>query len=361
MRHLFCLPFAFVSVLCACAANEGPVPRVDGGRHDGDTPIDARAGDGSISDGAISDDGSTSADGATSRDGSADVDSGVDVDAGPPVECDPGERDCGGVCVSTVTDLSNCGDCGVVCASGPHSVATCSGVGCGLVCDAGYADCSPAAGCESALTTSTDCGACGVPCEVPSGGTSSCATGTCMRACGGGRMLCDTRCANLMTDSAACGSCGTVCTAGRTCTAGMCDLRELLYWINQRRTAGAVCDGTAYPPVAALGYDLTGRLDGASQRHASDMAANMFLASTGTDASTPTTRLAAVAYTFSSAYEIYTQGTPSQPPMALVDWLMTAPSICPVLMGATFTEFGAGASVAPSGNVYYSFWLATPG
>ena len=175
-----------------------------------------------------------------------------------------------------------------------------------------------------------------------------------------GRMLCGSSCVDLASDDAHCGACGNLCTVGRTCAGGACNLLEFLYWINQRRTAGTTCGGTAYPAVTALAHDATGRLDTASQRHADDMAANDFLGSTGTDGSTPTSRLADAGYSFWSAYEIYLQGATTDTPMSLVDFMFMNTGLCTALMNASYTQFGAGAGNGGSRGIYYSFWLARP-
>ena len=274
--------------------------------------------------------------------------------------CPTGQTNCSGVCTATASDPANCGGCGASCPTGPNASATCAASTCGLICASGYADCTAAAGCETSLRTTTNCGACGVPCTAPAGGSASCATGVCTTSCPSGRTLCGSTCVDLTSDEAHCGACGAACTVGRTCTAGACNLLEFLYWINQRRTAGATCGGVAYPAVAALAHDATGRLDMASQRHANDMAANDFLGGAGTDGSTPTTRLNDVGYAFSSGYEIYVQGAVTDSPMYLVDFLFMNAGLCAQLMSGTYTQFGAGAGDGGTRGIYYSLWLARP-
>jgi hypothetical protein len=88
--------------------------------------------------------------------------------------CPTGTTNCGGVCVNTNSDVTNCGGCGVFCSTPPNSTPTCSNGACGFNCNAGFVQC---------------------------GGT----------------------CVNLSTDPNNCGSCGHVCSFGM-CTNGVCFL-----------------------------------------------------------------------------------------------------------------------------------------
>jgi uncharacterized protein YkwD len=112
--------------------------------------------------------------------------------------------------------------------------------------------------------------------------------------------------------------------------------------------------------VAALAYDATGRLDAASQRHANDMAMNDFLGPTGTDGSTPTTRLVAAGYGFTAGYEIYVQGGSADTPESIITLLFGNAAICAQLMSATYTQWGAGAADGGARGTYYSMWIARP-
>lgn len=157
--------------------------------------------------------------------------------------CEGGLIDCGGVCVDTSSDPSNCGGCGVACgeggscAGGMCSVGVGVGVGtcantcpapyvqdpasCQCFCPAGLTDCGGA--CVDASSEAANCGGCGVVC--PSGG--SCVGGSCV--CPAGTEPCGIACvpacgAPLVLDQASCNcSCPPLeCGAGQTFDEAAC-------------------------------------------------------------------------------------------------------------------------------------------
>jgi hypothetical protein len=148
---------------------------------------------------------------------------------GPPTEgmiltcADAGLTDCGGACVATLTDPSNCGGCGVVCGPGWSCVSgVCLGEappdGVSLIdCAAqGMTDCGGV--CTDLAADSANCGACGNSC--PLGGY--CEGGVCAGAiCLGGQTDCGGYCADLLNDPANCGFCHNFCDSG-TCSGGSC-------------------------------------------------------------------------------------------------------------------------------------------
>ena len=152
----------------------------------------------------------------------------IDV-AGPPTEgmiltcADAGLADCGGVCVDTLTDPTNCGGCGGVCGPGWSCVSgVCLGEappdGVSLIdCAAqGQTDCGGF--CTDLAADSANCGACGNSCAL--GGF--CQGGACQGiVCLGGQTDCGGYCADLLNDPANCGACHNFCDSG-TCSGGSC-------------------------------------------------------------------------------------------------------------------------------------------
>jgi hypothetical protein len=109
-----------------------------------------------------------------------------------------GDRtDCGGTCVDTTSDETNCGACGAV-------------------CQAGFFTCCDSV-CVGTTTSSQNCGACGRTCP----GSLSCIDGTC--GCPGGQVVCEeTSCVDESTDPNNCGGCGVRCGANAVCNGGAC-------------------------------------------------------------------------------------------------------------------------------------------
>ena len=152
------------------------------------------------------------------------------------------------ICTNVQADVSNCGTCDHACPTPNNGTATCTTGTCGLVCNAGFADCdgSAANGCEVNLNTSAgNCNACGNVCSLPHT-TAACSAGSCTVAtCATGYADCNSTAAdgcetNLNTTVTACGACGTACSiphATAACTAGACGIAACdAGWAN--------CDGS---------------------------------------------------------------------------------------------------------------------
>ncbi len=91
--------------------------------------------------------------------------------------CVGGTTNCGGTCTNLSFDPANCSACGVVCPAVAHASPACTSGSCGFACNAGFRDCTIAAGCETdVLSSATNCGACG---NICTGGT-TCSAGACI-------------------------------------------------------------------------------------------------------------------------------------------------------------------------------------
>jgi hypothetical protein len=185
---------------------------------------------------------------------------------------------CSNNCIDTTTDPLNCGACGMVCPSA-NARARCTNSVCGLMCNAGFADCDmmgangceanlqsdsnncgacgvrcganstcqagrcactagfgdcdngPANGCETPLNTISNCNGCGLTCGPYANATATCTGAVNMRACGltcaAGFRDCDSNLGNgcevnIGTDRLNCGGCGVQCAAMQNCVGGMC-------------------------------------------------------------------------------------------------------------------------------------------
>lgn len=149
-------------------------------------------------------------------------------------KCDAGWADCGAAagCETLLGTTANCRACGETCTNA-HGTTSCSASGCRPACALGYGDCDgkPENGCETSLLTNGDCGACGVACNKAHG-SASCATGTCeIASCVDGWDDCDNEaatkngCETDLHTLTNCGSCGKGCgfpNAAASCTTGTC-------------------------------------------------------------------------------------------------------------------------------------------
>ncbi len=131
-------------------------------------------------------------------------------DTETPPACPEGQQDCGGLCVVTATDTTNCGACGVACASLQQCVSgACS-------CISGTTLCGTR--CVDTLGDPTNCGGCGNAC----GGAEVCSLGVCSTECADGLVQCGQSCADLATSAFHCGDCAVACSSAQSCVGGVC-------------------------------------------------------------------------------------------------------------------------------------------
>ena len=184
--------------------------------------------------------------------------------------CPVGQTHCGGSCVNTQTDPSNCGACGNVCPvlTGAHNPSCSSGV-CALICDAGWADCNDDAsdGCETTLGTPTDCLQCGDSCSTFADECNNpvCNANGCDgqpanegQSCQGGTGTC-TSGACCIEALQPCVEGGNTCCEGRTCKAfqpGCWGPRYCCRGSGEPCTNACDCcsETCVHPPGSAVGF-----------------------------------------------------------------------------------------------------------
>ncbi|MCB9593694.1 MAG: hypothetical protein H6719_13255 [Sandaracinaceae bacterium] len=138
------------------------------------------------------------------------------TDGGGGGMCTGGTTECGGSCVDTRFDPSNCGGCGTTCGTGETCLSgTCTPQG---SCTGALVQCGGT--CVDPRNDPGNCGSCGMACA--SGEV--CNTGTCSGACGLGTEACGGRCVDSQVDPNNCGTCGNTCGTGEVCSAGVCAL-----------------------------------------------------------------------------------------------------------------------------------------
>ena len=157
------------------------------------------------------------------------------------LSCSPGFTSCDDSVVNgcethVYSDAMNCGGCGTNCTDDPNvEGAACTTGSCAYSCNAGYADCTTASGCETNLQTDDyNCGACGNSCwGRPNTWKGICNAGSCSFSCDIWYDDCDGVAANgceifYATDVQNCGACHNSClgrpnSTGASCSAGQCN------------------------------------------------------------------------------------------------------------------------------------------
>jgi hypothetical protein len=110
------------------AATDATTPRdATTSRSDGAAPIDEPQDAGGRRDAAVADAGLDASRNDAGRDAAV-QDSGQPDTGTGPITCSNGQTTCGNVCVTTATDVNNCGGCGTKCATGQTCAANqCTG------------------------------------------------------------------------------------------------------------------------------------------------------------------------------------------------------------------------------------------
>jgi len=128
---------------------------------------------------------------------------------------------------------------------------------------------------------------------------------------------------------------------------------KVLVLVNQRRAAGAQCDGEAFGPAPALEANGYCRLS--ARLHAEDMAKNNYFSHTGLNGSSPFDRMADAGYNGPAPWgENIAAGQSS--PEAVVDGWMHSPGHCRNIMNAGFRVLGMGYYYSAS-SAYGHLWV----
>ena len=132
---------------------------------------------------------------------------------------------------------------------------------------------------------------------------------------------------------------------------------QVLVLINQRRTAGATCGATAYPPVGPL--TMNASLRTAAQNHSLDMATQNYFSHTSLDGRTFDQRIRNAGYAGAFPLGENIAGGQSTP-QAVVDGWMGSPGHCAIIMNGAFRATGVGYAFNPSAT-YRHYWTQTFG
>lgn len=148
---------------------------------------------------------------------------GTDAGTGGTPGCAPGQKRCGGQCVSRTEVATGCGsdDCSP-CFLPQATAYKCQDGAClATECEAGFDQCDFTPECEN-IQTHDNCGSCQNTCTA----AQVCDSGACTGECPTGKQNCDGACADVQTDISNCGSCGKICVADNadvSCTGGLCN------------------------------------------------------------------------------------------------------------------------------------------
>lgn len=128
---------------------------------------------------------------------------------------------------------------------------------------------------------------------------------------------------------------------------------EVLVLINQRRAAGATCDGTVYPAAPAL--SMNGNLRTAARGHSQDMATRNYFSHTTPEGRTFMQRISASGFSGSGPFA-ENIGAGYGSPAAVVNGWMNSAGHCQHLMGPGFRQAGVG--YAYGSTSYWTLKLA---
>jgi uncharacterized protein YkwD len=156
---------------------------------------------------------------------------------------------------------------------------------------------------------------------------------------------------NTTSTSSNTGSSSSSSTSGTTSGTSTVDKAALLKLVNTVRAKGCNCGSTYMPPVDSVIWN--DKLEQAALIHSIDMTKNNYFDHTGSDGSSPASRLTGVGYQWSVMGENIAMGYTTE--KAVVDAWLASEGHCKNIMEGRFTEMG----VARDGK-YWSQEFAKP-
>lgn len=132
----------------------------------------------------------------------------------------------------------------------------------------------------------------------------------------------------------------------------------MLAMVNEARSQGRRCGGTAYPPAAPVRWNEA--LARAARSHSEDMASNNYFGHNSRDGTPPHVRVERAGYDYGATAENIAQGQPT-PEAAMAQWLASS-GHCANLMSAEYTEMAVAVASNRRGpmGTYWTMVLGTP-
>lgn len=121
--------------------------------------------------------------------------------------------------------------------------------------------------------------------------------------------------------------------------------------INAARSKSRMCGSRAYAAAAPVQWNLL--LEQAAQRHSDDMASRNWFSHTGTDGSSPATRISATGYRWYTLGENIAAGYSTV--QSVVDGWLKSPGHCANIMNSRFKEIGMARQINAASR-YGSYW-----
>jgi uncharacterized protein YkwD len=129
------------------------------------------------------------------------------------------------------------------------------------------------------------------------------------------------------------------------------DKQTALNLINAARAKARLCGRTSYRAAAPVTWNP--QLEQAAQRHSDDMASHNLFSHTGSDRSTPATRISATGYRWRTLGENIAAGyTTTQ---SVIDGWLKSPGHCANIMNGSFKEIGLARQINSSTR-YGTYW-----
>lgn len=125
-------------------------------------------------------------------------------------------------------------------------------------------------------------------------------------------------------------------STGTTTGTSTVNKAALLQLVNDARAKGCNCGSTYMQPVAPVTWN--DKLEQAALIHSQDMNKNGYFSHTGSDGSSPASRVTSVGYQWSAIGENIAMGYPSE--QAVMDAWLASEGHCKNIMNGVYTEMG---------------------